>query len=70
MNANPRIRAANRSLFLFNKNLIWPEYEYNNSEVASTIIAVIAIQRLISDMERGNCTCLTFYDLIEYINSA
>jgi hypothetical protein len=56
MNATPRIRAANRKRFLSIGKLMFPEYENKNSEVMSRIIAVIAIQRLMSDMERGNIT--------------
>ena len=62
MNATPRIRAASRRRVLS----IWKspncsEYEINNSEVISKIIAVTAIQSVMSDMERGNCISLTFY---------
>ena len=64
MNATPRIRAASRRRVLSIGMVVFPEWENNNSEVTSKINAVIAIQRLMSDMERGNCTTLTFYDLI------
>jgi hypothetical protein len=66
MNAAPRIRAASRRRVLSIEKFMCPECEKNNSEVTSRIIAVIAIQRLMSDMERGNCTGLTFYDSIPY----
>jgi hypothetical protein len=66
MNAAPRIRAASRMFFLSIGKFMSPEYENSNSEVTSRIMAVIAIQRLMSDVERGNCICLTFYDSIPY----
>jgi len=68
MNAAPRIRAASRRRVLSIGKFICPEYENSNSEVISKINAVIAIQRLMSDMERGNCISLTFYDLIPYFD--
>jgi hypothetical protein len=68
MNAAPRIRAASRRRVLSIGKFKCPECESNNSEVISRIIAVIAIQRLMSDMERGNCTSLTFYELIPYFD--
>jgi hypothetical protein len=54
MNAAPRIRDASRRRFLSIGKFKFPEYENKNSEVMSRIIAVIAIQRLMSTMERGN----------------
>jgi hypothetical protein len=68
MNAAPRIRAASRRRVLSIGKFMYSECENNNSEVTSKIIAVIAIQRLMSDMERGNCTSLTFYESIPYFN--
>jgi len=67
-NAAPRIRATSRRRVLSIGKFMCPECENNNSEVTSKINAVIAIQRLMSDMERGNCTSLTFYDLIPYFD--
>jgi len=67
-NAAPRIRAASRRRVLSIGKFMCPECENSNSEVISRISAVIAIQRLRSDMERGNCTSLTFYDLIPYFD--
>ena len=68
MNAAPRTRAASRRRVLSIGKFMCPEWENSNSEVTSRIIAVIAIQRLMSDRERGNCTGLTFYDLITYFD--
>jgi len=68
MNAAPRISAASRRRVLSIGKFMCPECETSNSEVTSRIIAVIAIQRLMSDMERGNCTGLTFYESISYFN--
>jgi hypothetical protein len=68
MNAAPRIRAASRRRVLSIGKFMFPECENSNSEVISRIIAVIAIQRLMSEMERGNCTGLTFYELIPYFD--
>ncbi len=69
MNDAPRIRATSRRRVLsIGKSPNCSEYEVNNSEVISKIIAVIAIQMVMSDMERGNCISLTFYDLIPYLN--
>jgi hypothetical protein len=69
-NAAPRIRAVSRRRVLSIGKFMCPEYENNNSEVTSKINAVIAIQRLMSDMERGNCTALTFYESIHYFNGS
>ena len=66
MNAAPRIRATSRRRFLSIGKFMCSDCESNNSEVTSRIIAVIAIQKLMSDMERGNCTSLTFYELIPH----
>ena len=68
MNAAPRMRATSRKRVLSMGKFMPPECENNNSEVISRIIAVIAIQRLMSDRERGNCTGLTLYNLISYFN--
>ncbi len=69
VNAAPRIRAASRKRVLSIGKFMRPECENSNSEVISKINAVIAIQRLMSDMERGNCTGLTFYELIPYFEA-
>ena len=69
MNDAPRIRAASRRRVLsIAKSPKFSECEYMSSEVTSKIIAMSAIQRLMSDMERGNCISLTFYGLIPHFN--
>ena len=56
MNDAPRIRAASRSRALsIAKYPKCSEYGDKSSEATSKIIAVTAIQRLMSDMERGIC---------------
>ena len=55
MNAAPSIRAISRRSVLSIGKFIFPEYEYNNSDVTRVIIAVIAIHRLMSESVRGNC---------------
>ncbi len=70
MNAAPKIRAASRKRVLSIGKFMGPECENNNSDVTSKISAVIAIQRLMSDRERGNCISLTFYESIPYFDGA
>ena len=68
INAPPNINATRRMIFLSKGKLMSPEYEKSNSDVTSKIIAVIAIHKLISDKERGNCINLAFYYLVPYFD--
>ena len=68
MNAAPKIRAASRRRVLSIGKFMFPLYENSNSDVISKINAVIAIQRLMSDRERGNCIDLTFYEFIPHFD--
>jgi len=58
INAIPSRRATSlRRDFSIAKFPRRSEYEDISSEVMSKMIAVTAIQRLMSDTERGNCIC-------------